>query len=648
MPLRKLISSPLLWLALALLATAALYWPGLSGGFFFDDEVNIVRNPAILAKTLAWPDLAPALHAGVASPMGRPLALLSFAANHAVSGLHPFPFKLTNLILHLANGLLVYGLTASLVRQKAGGAALSPAFPLWVASAWLLLPINLSTVLFVTQRMNGLATFFMLAATLGYLLGRENAGWRRLLAWTTAVGVLWPAAFLSKEIALTWPLLVALLEFCFWRKEAGNAAARRLAAVGLALCLAAGIAVLLYLALGNSGWFASGYRMRDFSWQERLLTESRVLWVYLRLMLFPQISEFGLYHDDFGLSRSWLSPATTALAIGGWVSAIALAWRLRRRLPWFAGGIAWFLVGHLIESTLLPLELVHEHRNYLPSLGIIWALGSLILPSAQASGGVADRFRPGAYVLALAFLALSGLVTGMRSDAYGRDIMRAVIEAEYHPTSARSNYEAALTLVRYAGARGDPIDPLTAMRAGSYYQKSLDAAPNFKLGFLGLMHLACYQGQPVQPGWVSGLAQRLEQTPLSLADRTLLHDLVGMTRQGTLCLPGSDLEHLLSAAFGNPAFGRDAEISLRLDLSDLALFKLQEMSLARRQADTALKLAPERPASRLQLARVLLFTGETGALKQELDRLAHYPMDANQAKELNVLRQGLSAQEKSK
>jgi hypothetical protein len=363
MSLRKLVSSPFLWLALALLATAALYWPGLSGGFFFDDEPNIVRNPAILAKTLAWPDLAPALHSGVASPMGRPLALLSFAANHGLAGLEPFPYKLTNLLLHLVNGLLVYGLVAALVRQKAGGISLSRVFPVWVAAAWLLLPINLTTVLFVSQRMTGLAAFFMLAATSCYLYGRETEGRKRTVAWATAVTILWPAAFLSKEIALILPLLVALLEFGFWRGDARKPAARKLAALGLALCLVAGLTVLLYLFLGNAAWLTSGYQMRDFNLQERLLTESRVLWYYLRLILFPQISAFGLYHDDFTLSHGYLSPASTLLSLGAWAVALPLGWLAWRRHPWFSVGITWFLIGHLIESTVLPLELVHEHRN---------------------------------------------------------------------------------------------------------------------------------------------------------------------------------------------------------------------------------------------------------------------------------------------
>jgi len=586
-------------LLLGLAGCAWLYWPGLSGGFFFDDEPNIIFNEAVHAARLDWASLAPALHSFVASPFGRPLANLSFAYSYALAGgLHPFGFKLFNLLLHLASGLLLYLVTASLTRQRRSENKLSPAFPLWVAIAWLLLPMNLSTVLFVTQRMTGLTAFFMLAATLGYLLGRESTGRQRVLAWTAGIIVFWPAAFLSKEIALTWPLLVVLMEFGFWRKEAGNAAARRLAAVALALCLAGGLAVLLYLFLGNSGWFASGYLMRDFSWQERLLTESRVLWYYLRLILFPQISEFGLYHDDFALSHGWLSPATTVLAVTSWVGIALLAWKLRRRQPWFSVGIGWFLVGHLMESTILPLELVHEHRNYLPSVGLLWALGSLVMTDAPS------RWKTAGVSLGLAFLAISILVTGMRASGYGDDRLRAVLEAEYHPASARSNYEAGLTLVRYAAAGGTALSPITITQASYYYQTSVRVAPDFKLGYLGLMHLACYNQQPVASNWIDGLAERLARTPIGLSDGNMLQSMLAMARMKTLCLKAGEIERIYEAAFTNSRLSRETTIKLRLGLADVALRSLGDISLARRQLAHASVLAP----GRLNAAQTAEFT----------------------------------------
>jgi hypothetical protein len=587
MPLRKLISSPLLWLVSALFATAALYWAGLSGGFFFDDEPNIIFNEAVHAQKLDWASLAPALHSFVASPFGRPLANLTFAFNHAVAGgLHPFGFKLFNLLLHLASGVLLYLTTASLAHQGVRGKPVSPFFPLWVSLAWLLLPINLTTVLFVSQRMAGLSAFFALAATLCYLVGRATPGWKRALFWALAIGIFWPAALLSKETALLWPLLLGLLEFGLFTREEAPRAARRLTSAALLLCVGAGMVAGAYLFLQNPDWLAFGYRLRNFTWQERLLTEGRALWYYVGLILFPRISEFGLYHDDLALSHGWLTPSTTVFAVASWLGTAFLAWRLRKSRPWFSVGITWFLVGHLIESTLLPLELVHEHRNYLPSIGILWALGSVLLSDTP------PRWKTIGTSLALAFLAYSGLVTGMRASEYGDDRLRAVMEAEYHPRSARSNYEAGLTLIRYAGAGGNALGPVTVTQASYYYKTSVRVAPNFKLGYLGLIHLACYNGQAIASTWVDQLADRLAKTPIGLADSNMLQSMLAMTRMKTLCLKAGEIERIYEAAFTNPGLSRETSLKLRLELAGVALRPLGDSALARRQLAQVLILAP--------------------------------------------------------
>lgn len=575
-------------LLLGLAGCAWLYWPGLSGGFFFDDEANIIFNDAVHASRLDWPSLAPALNSFVASPFGRPLANLTFAFSYATAnGLHPFGFKVFNLLLHVASGVLLYLTTVSLTRQGIRGTAASPYFPLWVALAWLLLPINLTTVLFVSQRMAGLSAFFALAATLCYLLGRETSGRKRAVFWTLAIAILWPMGLLSKETALLWPLLLGVLEFGLFTREEAPRSARRLASAALLLCAGAVVAAGAYLFVQNPDWLASGYKLRNFTWQERLLTEARALWYYVGLIFFPRVSEFGLYHDDFPLSHGWLSPSTTVLAVGSWAGTTLLAWKLRKDRPWFLVGIMWFLVAHLMESTLLPLEPVHEHRNYLPSIGIVWMLGSLLLPRANA------RWKTVGPALSLAFLAYSALVTGMRASEYGNDRLRAVMEAEYHPASARSNYEAGLTLVRYAAAGGNALGPVTVTQSSYYYRTSVNAAPDFKLGYLGLIHLACYNQQPITSVWVDGLADRLARTPLGLADGNMLQTMLAMTRMKTLCLKPAQLERVYEAAFTNRGMDRETSIKLRLGLADIALRSLGDIAFARRQLAQAFLLAPD-------------------------------------------------------
>ena len=122
--------------------------------------------------------------------------------------------------------------------------------------------------------------------------------------------------------------------------------------------------------LVNPELFLGGYEGRDFDLLQRLLTQARVLFLYLGLLLIPDIRRFGLYHDDLVTSTGLFDPSSTFLAVVAWaVIVVFILWGARRRAPW-AFASAWFLVGHGMESTIVPLEQMHEHRNYVPSVGI--------------------------------------------------------------------------------------------------------------------------------------------------------------------------------------------------------------------------------------------------------------------------------------
>jgi hypothetical protein len=177
-----------------------------------------------------------------------------------------------------------------------------------------------------------------------------------------------------------------------------------------------------------------GYEGRDFDMPQRLMTQARVMFFYLGLLMIPDIRRFGLYHDDFAISAGLFDPLSTALALTAWIAIlIFIVWGARRRAPW-AFAAAWFLVGHAIESTILPLEQVHEHRNYLPSVGIwivvvyyagiLWRRAGSLRPLVPAAVGL--------WLLALA------LVTHMRAQAWHSPALLMETLARHHPQSYRS------------------------------------------------------------------------------------------------------------------------------------------------------------------------------------------------------------------
>ncbi len=164
-------------------AAFAIYFPGLSGPFVFDDWVNIVNNDGTAIPRLGLTELSGAASSGISGPFGRPLASITFALNYYFAGgfNNTFEFKLTNLVIHIFNTVLVYWLLHLLLKTSASVKAwttFDAGQRLWIAgmatALWALHPIQLTSVLYVVQRMNSLAAFFMLAGLIAYLHGRQQ------------------------------------------------------------------------------------------------------------------------------------------------------------------------------------------------------------------------------------------------------------------------------------------------------------------------------------------------------------------------------------------------------------------------------------------------------------------------------------------
>jgi tetratricopeptide (TPR) repeat protein len=433
----------------------AVYAPGLEGPFVFDDYPNIVANKLVAVDALDGEGLRDAAFSlGDRSYPDRGLARLSFALNYYFAGGHfsAFAFKLTNVVIHVLNGLLVYWLSVLLLRRYAGGArpgsaqagwgAMQSYLPLLVAALWLLHPIQLTSVLYVVQRMTSMAAFFVLAGLLLFVMGRIRleAGRAYGLTWMfagLAGGVF--LGFFCKQSAVLLPFYAFLVELFFFRREALPEAARRrlYGFYGVTVALPAVLAVVGLAVAWDA--IVQDYVFRDFTLWERLLTQSRVLFFYLGLLLFPHIRAFGLYHDDFVLSTGWLDPWTTLPSVLAWVVLAGLAlWGVRRRALW-SFAILWYLVGHALESSFLSLELVYEHRNYLPSFGILFAGAYYLVRGLDRLVGKPRLIVPmvGLMVVVLAF------TTFTRAGVWGDRYTVMEFSLRNHPNSSRTHGEYA-------------------------------------------------------------------------------------------------------------------------------------------------------------------------------------------------------------
>lgn len=434
-------------LAFLFTLTALVYLPGLTGGFYFDDYPNIIHNRGIELASLNLDELQRAAHSSNAGPLQRPIPMVSFALNHYFSGTDPFGYKLTNLAIHLGNAGLMFIFSLLLIRiatrnAKAAHFAAKTWMIAFLATAfWALHPVNLTSVLYVVQRMNSLASTFSLLALIAYLYARPqlNAGPRwlvLLIGGFTFFGLL---AIYSKENAFLLPVFALLLEYTLF-SSSGDTPRYWLILRRLALLILVTVTTWwLVQHLLLSDWAKQAYLPRTFTLKERFLTEMRVLWQYWGFILIPDSSKMGLYLDDFVISKGLSFPWSTLPALIGHVVLIAVAFTQRQKKPLIALGILWFYVGHSLESTLFPLELMYEHRNYLPMVGPVIALSYY---ATIGIGKASPKLRRILVPAGLLLLALVGTQTTVRSTQFGDAWGFPFFEAENHPYSTRANFFA--------------------------------------------------------------------------------------------------------------------------------------------------------------------------------------------------------------
>lgn len=581
--------------AISLTASAVLvgiYWPGLAGGFFFDDIPNIVTNESIRISSLDVNSLAASISGPDAGPLGRLVSVLSFALTHYFFGLDPFAFKAVNVAIHAANGLLVAYFVFQLLGALQGDKKLHGAgnvwLASWVAAVWVVHPINVVPVLLVVQRMTLLSGTFCLLALIAHLKAISGVSFKSIRwGWFASSWlVFWPLAILSKETGLLFPLFAVLITFFQPKQVTAHAISRTWAAVILLMALfAIGFAMNSYLGWS---WLQRAYGMRSFTLTERLMTEVRVLWVYAGNILSPDYTWFSLHHDDFQISTGLVHPPTTALAIGALILVAAGVVFFRTSMPILCFGVAWYFGGHSLESTILPLELVHEYRNYIPSIGLILALG---WSGIKATGHIHfDHGLLTKVLVPLVFIIVCAVITWTRSAQLGDPLIGPQIEADRHPKSARANHAAAVSLID--AHYGDKQDPLGAQSILYYLNQASKVDLTFKLAPLSLIIWACASDRTVEEPWVNDLVLRLASTPFGPHDRDLplliLRPLVAMPK----CLKREDALRLFTASGTNPNVEKSVNARFLEAAADYELLVSMSAQSARLFLQRAAILAP--------------------------------------------------------
>lgn len=348
-PKKKFVWWPWASIAGAVVLALLIYGPSFNGEFVLDDLYLPFANTQLQGLSfLGWVKDA------------RPVLMLSFWLNHAMSGQDPYIYHVTNVLLHCVVAVLA-GLIAMRLLEWTGTNEKRPVdvrVGIFAGALFLVHPMQTESVAYVSSRSEVLSVLFYYAAYCVFLYRRtESITILRALA----VLVLFGCALGSKQHTLTLPALMLLTDL-YWPQ--GSVRANRLLYVVMVVIGAAGGLFILrtLLQANTAGFHIAGLTPLDYFY-----TQCRVVWTYVRLFVFP----FGQNADpDVAISHSILDGGAI-VGLLAWIAVVATAWIYRKRWPLASFGVFVYLLLLAPTSSIIPIQdVLQERRLYLPFIGL--------------------------------------------------------------------------------------------------------------------------------------------------------------------------------------------------------------------------------------------------------------------------------------
>ena len=605
------------WIFIAVIVlTVFIYLPALDGDFYHDDRPNILENASIQLDSLNKDSLIDAAFSSSAGKLKRPVSMTSFALNYYFFGTEPYSFKVVNLIIHILVGcalfILIYFLKQIASPDQSKNKSII--FALIVSSIWLLHPLHVSTVAYIVQRMAMLSALFSILGLLLYIIARNRLaeqkpiGWLLLAASFSSIII----AIFCKENGILAFLLILITEVVLYNfKPAHNKSIQALKYFFIAGFVFSILGIIYYLPTIIE-FINRGYTDREFSIKERLYTQFRALTIYIKWLFIPNIKELGLFHDDIPISKSLFQPLSTFLSLAVIIFSVVFSCLIRKQNPIILFGVLWYLCCHLLESTILPLEMFYEHRNYLPSIGILLILTELVF--------IALRFfqKNSIPLLLLVVPFILAFTTNLRANQWTDVVNFSYYEALHHPNSPRAVYALGRVYANLA------IAGQLQFKSEAY--RNLEQAS--KLESKGILPetvmilLASKLGDQAEIRWFSSIIEKLKYNKLTVSDIDSLSALTKCANDQCV-LSTEEATIIFTTVFENPTTkvknGRRADL-----LSIYANFQTNRVGnflLAEKLMQEAIDISPNTPQYRVNYINLLLVLQRPQDASFEIDQL---------------------------
>jgi len=399
----------------------SIYANTFDASWHFDDENNILNNKPLHLTELNLENIKKTFFAdwNGSGKLYRPVACLSFAPNYYFGGTEVYGYHMVNLIIHVMSSIFLFLFvyhTLNLPVLKAKYGPNSYFIALLATVFWAINPMQTQAVTYVVQRMTSMAGMFSIMAMYFYLKGRTSApkrlrGTHYFLCIVCAI-----MAIGSKENAVMLPIVILLYDLFLIQGVTKKNIKRY--SFFLLIAVLSSLALALLLAgpsIFNPKGLISGYQNRGFTLSERLLTEPRVILFYISLLLYPMPDRLCLEHG-ITLSTSLFTPISTIISIVAILLILFVAAARSKRWPFISFCVIFFFLNHLIEASVFPLELVFEHRNYLPSMLFFVPLSILL-----SSGIQFFSRKRGLQVILIIFVIL--VLIGWGHSTYARNMI---------------------------------------------------------------------------------------------------------------------------------------------------------------------------------------------------------------------------------